>query len=95
LQQPGPGAYDLKNLEVVLRKNPKFSFNHSDLKEQPDIGPGPAAYNSEITAISKTGPVVVFGKSRRESLEDSKNLPGPGQYQTTLNESSVQHGFPH
>lgn len=94
-QLPGPGTYDVKNLEVVLRKNPKFSFCHSDVKNEPSIGPGPAAYNSEIRAISKTGPVAVFGRSRRDSLEDHKNLPGPGQYNTPNNEPSAQHGFPH
>jgi hypothetical protein len=45
--------------------------------------------------MSKTGPVVVFGKSKRDSFEDQKNYPGPGQYQSVNTESSLKYGFPH
>lgn len=45
--------------------------------------------------MSKTGPVIAFPRAKKDSLEEHKDIPGPGQYKSVMTETSVQYGFGH
>jgi len=79
---PGPGNYDLK--DETSSRAPKFSFGKElrGKSERPKT-PGPGTYQFK-TCIGNEGPKISISTRRPGS---AANLtPGPGQYQTNLND---------
>jgi hypothetical protein len=79
-QVPGPGSYDIKNLEEM----PKFSMPKSSMSwiKSNNI-PGPGNYNPKIVANTQYQAIGINKDNRRPFYDEKKFVPGPGQYTLT------------
>ncbi|CAG9328521.1 unnamed protein product [Blepharisma stoltei] len=73
-QTPGPGSYAINR----ALENRSFSVGKSQrFIRQISTPPGPGTYNGDI---KDKGSSFAFGKDARKIFNDSKRVPGPGQY---------------
>lgn len=100
---PGPGAYDLQNLDNKnMAKSPSFKMgsemrgNNPHFKEQKGK-PGAGTYNGAFEIGKTKSPSFGFGSSKRPDIGGNKrdNSPGPGSYKvpTKVADTAHYHGI--
>lgn len=62
-----------------------------DEKYDPYV-PGPGAYSPTVTFTKENNPAPRMGTSNREELYNTRNNPGPGQYDTRGNAGGPKWG---
>ena len=91
---PGPGNYEYQ-ADILHEKNPKFSFGkglRSDFKAYKTPGPGQYEYKKYV---GNEGPRITMSAKlySSQNIGDRKNVPGPGQYNST-NTNNYRNRFP-
>ena len=72
---PGPGAYNLPELDKTSVKFDRSTRFISKSIEQP----GPGSYSVSTRALQRQ-PIAVIGSSKRETVQTNGSTPGPGTY---------------
>ena len=103
---PGPGSYDVNS--ITRPQSAKYIFDFCCLNDfrysfagkysQSRLGtPGPGTYRNDENSAKNKPPQTCFGKAARTtklSLDfGSKNIPGPGQYNTISGVTSPRYGY--
>lgn len=84
---PGPGNYNPIE-EAALQRAPKFSFGkESRNKAERPKTPGPGTYTYH-SIVGNEGPKITISAYRplTSMLNENNTTPGPGQYQSNLND---------
>lgn len=84
LSNPGPGQYTPKR-EFSAKRVPKYSIGTSQRDGSLGLkhtrgNPGPDMYSPSKTTLKRM-PSWVMGTGQRQSLTETENTPGPGNYQ--------------
>lgn len=81
---PGVGSYN-----IDLKKVHKFAFVNSKKNDKLNDNPGPLSYDPQYSKILKKTPM--FSISRKYQFKDNLNIPGPADYNNSINFTSVKH----
>lgn len=86
MNNPGPGAYNLRKIDSDLLKNNAIKFGNEKKHKDPDFtylkNPGPGQYAFDKTPIIHKNPKFSFGKEDRSGDKLRPKTPGPGQYES-------------
>lgn len=84
MNNPGPGAYNLRKIDSDLLKTHSYKFGTETKHKEPNFtyikSPGPGNYDYDRAKVTSAAPKFSFGKELRGDNSRART-PGPGQYE--------------
>ncbi|CAD8089367.1 unnamed protein product [Paramecium sonneborni] len=89
-QSPGPGNYKEDSFQTVQKRIPSYSMGVKIDKIIKNFVPGPGTYDMNQTYLTTNSSKFPIEK-RLNTMDDSSNSPGPGQYNLTNHSKFSPH----